>query len=217
MTAGDASAWAELLDAHAAAAGTLSRLLLAPPDEPMLAALREVDLATHWPLADESPGDDGADSALGQGLRLLTSGVRAAVPELTDDYRALFVGPASLRACPYESVYTSVDHLTFEAQTLAVRRWYAEYGLVAPRLHREPDDHLGLELAFVSHLCLRALDAGASDAAVEPLARFLHEHVLTFLPRVAEHIVGGAETDFYRGVGYLLEHAGARLAAEFQR
>lgn len=205
MTDAGLAARADLLDAHAAAAGTLSRLLLAPPDEPMLAALRTTDLASQWPLPGAEPG-----------LVLLAAGVRAGVPELTDDHRDLFVGPASLRACPYESVYTSVDHLTFEAATLEVRRWYAEYGLAAPRLHREPDDHLGLELAFVSHLCLHALDRGATLAAARPLAQFLREHVLTFLPQVAGHIVAGAQTDFYRGVGLLLGNAGARLAEDFR-
>ncbi len=217
---GSGTASADLLDAHAAAAGTLSRLLLAPPDESVLAALRDTDLITQWPLAVDvgagtgtSGGGDQArdDEALRAGLDLLAAGSQTPLRDIEIDHRVLFVGPESMRACPYESVYTSVDHLTFEAQTLQVRRWYAAYGLQAPRVHREPDDHLGLELAFVSHLCLAALDAGASEAALDPIARFLRDHVLTFLPQVAGHIVTGAATDFYRGVGHLLGHAGTRL------
>ena len=41
-----------------------------------------------------------------------------------------------MRACPWESVHRSEEGLTFEAETLQVRRSYAAVGLQAPALNK---------------------------------------------------------------------------------
>ncbi len=142
----------ERLDAYAAATGFVSRLLLDSPDGPLLAALSAPGVLDEWPVrADQHQAGRAALAAsLAEGAESMR--------EMHDDHRRLFLGPERVLACPYESVYLNEEHLTFGSQTLAVREWYSRYGLRAPAEGREPDDHIGLELVFVSHLCVLALD-----------------------------------------------------------
>lgn len=196
---------ADRLDRFAAAYLMLSRLLTAAPDDELVTALRAPGALEAWPMQ--------RDAATERGLQLLTSSMRVpeTLPTLALDFQWLFEGPGLPRAVAYESVYRSDERLHFEASTFEVRRAYEEFGLVAPRLNQEPDDHIALELSFLSHLCTRALDALDSDddvtldrcLAVEQ--EFLASHLMTWAPAFIADLAAGAETDFFRGVAALLE------------
>ena len=109
-------------------------------------------------------------------------------------------------------------HLVFERETMLVRAAYAEFGLAAPRLNREPDDHIGLELGFVATLCVRGMDAldDGDDAELTRLVRgirsFLADHLLVWAPACLTQAAEGATTHFYQGVAAL--GLGALAAAE---
>lgn len=190
------------LDALATAWTVLARLLLAPPGEESLANVRDAAMLAEWPLHDE-------DSDTGVTLLAQSASRGEDVELVRSDFRRLFVGPESLQAPPWESVHRSPDRLLFEEQTFQVREWYARHGLVAPRLNREPDDHIGLELDFLATLLLRAMEAlddGRDDDALALLAdhdSFLATHVLPWAPELMGQIRRGAQTSFYRGVGAL--------------
>ena len=65
------------------------------------------------------------------------------------DYMALFVGPGTPLAPPWESVCRHKDEaLVFQKETLEVRAAYRELGLQVEKLHHEPDDHIAYELEF---------------------------------------------------------------------
>jgi putative dimethyl sulfoxide reductase chaperone len=191
---------AERLDAFAAAWTVLSRLLLAPPDEDVLAALSEPGLLDEWPLHRDGPTT--------LGLRELRSSLLTeSLPELRRDYDALFVGPGHMLATPYESVYRSEEHLIFDEATRQVRADYARAGLVNTALGREPDDHVGLEFAFLAHLCTQALDEWEDGRPIDRTLRryhcFLDDHVRVWLPTLLNSITRGARTQFYRAVADL--------------
>lgn len=133
--------------------------------------------------------------------------------DLVGDFTHLYVGPGRMAACPWESVHRSEEGLTFEAETLQVREAYAAAGLQAPALNREPDDHIGLELAFVGELSVAALDArGRGDREAEEFAlglagRFHREHPGVWGPWFADLVIEHARTDLHRASGYLLRGA----------
>lgn len=201
------------LDALAAGWTVLSRLLLAPPTADTLAQLRDADLLAQWPLRDER----GA-AARGTALLLASGAEGEDAAAVRRDFAALFVGPGRLKAPPYESVHRSQERLLFEAETFQVRQWYARFGLAAPSLGRQPDDHIGLEIEFLATLAERALTAleeSDPDAARELVAAhqaFFSEHLLAWAPAVVTLIQEHAETAFYRGVAELA--AGAFDAAQ---
>ncbi len=186
------------LEGFSAAWTALSRLLLRPPTASDLASVRDPELLAVWPLA--------RDAATTRGLALLGASTEDEEQVRRDPHR-LFVGPRPAPAPPYESVHRSRERLLFDTETLQVRGWYARFGVRAPRLHAEPDDHVGLELEFLAHL--------ASLGAVAELGEFVAEHVATWVPGFAALVVEHAETDFHRGVGHLLAGAIEQTAAEF--
>ena len=73
---------------------------------------------------------------------------------------------------PWESVHRSPRGLTFQASTLGVRELYRAWQLEVPDLHREPDDHIAFEIAFLAHLSLRAAEA-LETSDLEALERSL--------------------------------------------
>lgn len=195
------------LDAVASACTFLAHLFLRQDAGATALANLDARQVADWPL------DRDADTA--RGLALLASEVRQplAATEYVADYTRLFVGPGPMLACPWESVHRSEESLTFEAETLQVRRAYAAAGLQAPALNREPDDHLGLELAFVGELAVAALDArerGDAEGAqwaVDAAGRFVAEHLGVWGPGFADLVIEHARTDLYRAAGHLLRGA----------
>lgn len=211
---------ATMLDQLAAACNTLAAFLLSAPSQQVLDQVRDPLLLASWPTP---PSTDRT-----AGIAHLTRSLQDGENQLTvrQDYNVLFVGPDRMKAPPYESVHLSQDKLVFEQQTFVVRAAYARFGLAAPKLNQEPDDHMGLELEFLATLAVKALDCieevkAASDleaktaelnAVLSAMHAFLDQHVLRWGPEFFTLIVEHAETEFYRGVGVLglatLEHGG---------
>lgn len=196
----DHDALAVILDRFAAAFTSLSSLLVAAPDATRLDRVRDEELIGDWPLRKDLDGRRGVD--------LLHRSALAAegAAEVRRDYNRLFFGPGPVIASPYESVYRSEEHLVFELQTLQVREAYAGFGLSAPMLNKEPDDHIGLEMGFLGALCVQAMDAidAGDDAELKRLLAgvqsFLELHLLVWGPRCLDLAASGSQTLFYQGV-----------------
>lgn len=189
---------ADRLDRFAAAYVLLSRVLGSPADEALVEQLTSPEILAAWPME--------RDAATQRGLSALATRPLASLDELALDYQWLFVGPGFPRAVPYESVYLGKEHLLFEEQTFAVRDAYREFGLQAPRLNAEPDDHIALEFSFLAHVCAKALDAleagdeALVDRCLAAEQAFLADHLLKFAPQCLAAMEESAETAFYRGV-----------------
>jgi TorA maturation chaperone TorD len=131
--------------------------------------------------------------------------------ELALEYFRLFVGPDTVLAPPWETVYRHEDRLLFGQETAVIRAWYARYELVSRWLNREPDDHLGLELEFLSFLSQRTeglLREGNQEAAASVLAdqqQFLHKHLLAWVPLWRADVCRHAGLEFYKGLAVLTE------------
>lgn len=211
----DTATLAETLDGFAAATTALSQLILAPPEEEALVRVRDLAITDGWPVS----GDPECE----RGVGLLAESATAAedAERVRRDYNRLFFGPEKMKAPPYESVHRSQEGLVFEKETMEVRAAYAEFGLAAPRLNKEPDDHLGLELNFVAMLCVRGLDAASrgDDAELARLldgtARFLDEHLLVWGPTCLMQAANCSTTFFYQGVAALGLGTLARARATF--
>lgn len=194
------------LDAFAAAWTALSRLLLRPPLQGDLERVRDAGLLAVWPL--------DRDEATVEGLALLEQSTED-VTAVRDDFHRLFVGPRVV-AHPWESVHRSEEHLLFDESTMQVRKWYARYALAAPRLNREPDDHIGLELEFLAHLAQLALHhPDRTPQVMADVRSFLTDHVAPWAPQLAQLIIDQAHSMFYRGIGRLLAGTVAQSVAVF--
>jgi len=141
---------------------------------------------------------------------------------LQDDHLKLFVGLGKVIAPMWASVYFSEKKLLFQEQTIQVRNWYARFSLQAEKLNQEPDDHIGLEMLFISHLASLALQAIEQDdektlnEILQAQREFLSEHLLRWGPVWAKLVKERAETDFYRGLAHLTHGALLAVAETLQ-
>ncbi|HEX7662348.1 MAG TPA: molecular chaperone TorD family protein [Pseudonocardiaceae bacterium] len=189
------------LDTVAAAFVTLGGFHRAAPDETALAAFWE--LLEDWPLPDTA--------AAARGL----AEMRAArdKPETAEairrDHDLLYGDSATAKVPPYESVHRGIEGLLFDEHTLQVRDAYRTLSLRAPRLNREPDDHIGLEFDFVARAAIAALDAidqaqpARAERAADAGVMFLRDHLLRWAPGMLDRVVAVAQTHFMRGLALL--------------
>ena len=175
-----------------------------PPSDDFLQQLTSEELLHHWPV--ESDGQ-ALINALTLMNRFLAAREGHKVAQIKEDFNALFIGPHELKAVPWSSVYLTEEQLVMTEPAMAVRSFYRHYGVEIHTGEHEPDDHIGLQFAFMAHLIGRALDAVEQDQAYEPwveaIGEFLTHHVLTWSGRFLEVMETGAETDFYKGLAQL--------------
>ena len=138
---------------------------------------------------------------------------RALYLDMHMDHLALFSGPQPA-AAPWESVWREKDRLLFGRSTQEVRDFYWEWGIAAERGGHEPEDHLGLELAFVLFLVQSMAASFASSGASygvscsgqspqAALADFMDRHLLTWAGDCLKKAAECANTVFYREMSAL--------------
>jgi putative dimethyl sulfoxide reductase chaperone len=203
--------------------GLLGRILYEDLDRAWLRSLIAEDVFAESPFGMEQ-------TEIQRGLELLqrwTAENRGGISDeemtsIETDHLRLFVGLDHVLAPVWESVYFTESHLVFQESTLQVREWYARFGLQMKRLHREPDDHIGLELSFIAHLASRAVqaieeaDEASLDSLLQAQRHFLSEHLLRWGPAWAKLVKKHAQTDFYRGLAHLTHGTLLALAEELE-
>jgi putative dimethyl sulfoxide reductase chaperone len=127
--------------------------------------------------------------------------------EQKDEFYRLFVGPETIIAPPWESVYRSKEGLLFEETTYQVRENYHEFGLRFVQENNEPDDHIAIELEFILHLnglCLVASNDGQLDKLLDHQIQFLEQHMNQWIPAFCEKILNQTDSLLYKGAALLL-------------
>ena len=136
------------------------------------------------------------------GAALKHDSCRALYLDLHMDHLALFSGPQPA-AAPWESVWREKDRLLFGRRTQEVRDFYRAWGIAAERDGHDPEDHLGLELAFILFL-VQSMGGAASVASCRgetpqaALAAFMDEHTLIWAGNCLKKSSECAATVFYR-------------------
>ena len=132
------------------------------------------------------------------------------------EYTKLFVGPPSPAAAPWETMYRGKNvTVGFGQATFEMRELLREAGLEVRNVNNQYEDHLGIELLYLSELCRReAMGKGAAEVA--DIAAFVERHPLSwigpFLDRVSEAVPGGYFAGLLLVAQRVLEHH-ARLLA----
>lgn len=199
--------------------GLLGRALYGFPDREWLQSLADQDPFEEIPFGASQPDIQAGLPLLRSWAAKSRGGMKDGDFELLKaDHLRLLIGVETVEAPPWESVHLSPEHLLFQEETWQVRLWYRRFGLEPANLHKEPDDHVGLELTFVAHLAALALDAldrrdsAAFDELLQAQRRFLAEHLLRWVPSWCELLRSKAGTDFYRGIALVTGGAVKELA-----
>jgi TorA maturation chaperone TorD len=191
----------------------LSRLFRVEVDADLLNALKDGEILVS----------DGALSAdLSEGIHLMKkylNSSEASTLDLAKDYAKAFCGAGSTNktsAYPFESVYTSADGILMQEARDDALRWYHRFGLGKSAEWHDCEDHLALELEFLTFLIneyLITIQLGNKDSVASLLrtqADFMRQHLINWVPRFVKDAIRYSNTDFYRGLAsftaaYLLQ------------
>ncbi len=187
--------------------GLLSRLFRKEIDEDLLKQMHEM----HYRVAT---GNEKVD----EGHRLIAtylSGIwEHTMTELAADYMRTFFGHGyngHAAAYPFESVYSSEKRLLMQDARDEVLALYRAAGLEKQDSWKEGEDHMALELEYMQILAQRTADAlndGDEPKAVNLVKSqkgFLEDHLGGWAPLLSEQMLRFAQTDFYKGLAYLME------------
>lgn len=210
--------WAYFLFGEALLFNLLGKLIFSLPDGEWLQSLYTNEVFAEAPFAMDQPD-------VVQGLALLNRWGQSPIEiddsmlqDLNVDSTRLFFGPGRVLAPLWESVYFTEERLVFQESTLDVRRWYQRFKLEPENLHKEPDDHIALEMAFVAHLAslgVQALeigDEGECERLLQAQSEFADGHLLKWGAVWCQRVIENARTDFYQGIALLTRGALAELA-----
>ena len=195
-----------LLAQQAAGYELLGRLFQREVDAELLRSLCEGRYPAHT-------GNDHLDEGYRGLVVFLNHRGERTGTELNVDYLHVFIGntqDASHVAYPYESVYTSPDHLLMQDARDAVLAAYRSEMITLVNEHNEPEDHMGFELAFCAVLLRRAVEAltaGNTARAIELVEKeraFVREHLGVWAPEFASDVKRIAQTGFYRALADIL-------------
>lgn len=183
----------------------LGRLYMVEVDDDLFKQLKKMNLP-------ENTGYKEMD----EGYSLLKKYLRNHDPDpITDlavDYARVFLGAGvyeGIVAHPYESVYTSPEHLIMQDARDEVLALYHSKGLDKSDSWDIPEDHIALEFAYMSYLCQETLDAIEKEDVtnvfklLKEQKEFLEHHLLNWIPDFCKDIEKCSSTDFYNGIAKL--------------
>lgn len=130
--------------------------------------------------------------------------------ELDIDFARIFLGLGPLAAFPYESIYKSRLGLLMQEPFDEARTFYSKAGIKKNPNLKEPEDHIGIELAFMANLSNKAGMALKEDKKEEAFLylemqkEFLQGHLSSWIPSLCKDILIAAQTEFYKTLANLL-------------
>jgi TorA maturation chaperone TorD len=114
------------------------------------------------------------------------------------DFTSLFSGSESPMAPPTESDYRKKYNFTLVNKESEVSDFYRAYAWQSRFRNSMSDDHIGIELLFLTLMVEKYLEMG------NEIRRFITDHLLTWVPDWNESIQEHATTLSYKGIGSLI-------------
>ena len=113
------------------------------------------------------------------------------ITELSVEYTRLFVGPPSPAAPPWETYYPEQEGVNvtcgFGEPTFAMKALLREEGLQISGENHQFEDHMGIELLYISTLLLRAAE-GETELFTK-VSHFICEHPRKWIDRLCAKVV----------------------------
>lgn len=135
---------------------------------------------------------------------------------LARDFARLFSPEGLKLALPYESGYNGKDKDDEIHEN--VGEFYNSYGWKSLARDKASDDHLGVELLFLTKLIDKFLlldDEPCCCEMKKEIGRFIGNHILSWLPEWNSRMQDHAESVYYKGIGNLIYACSEDLYAFF--
>lgn len=160
------------------------------------------------------PASRGINAEFSQHVEaMLESLSNESLEDLQVDHARLFVGPFSLLAHPFGSVYMEEGNILMGESTVAVQALYRDAGLDMSGDFKNPPDHIMAELEFYAYLLNQEREAQGQDDAEsvsrfkEIRRRFFADHLGRWGREFASKVISNATTPFYAELGKLTKVA----------
>ncbi|OAB42874.1 TorD/DmsD family molecular chaperone [Paenibacillus glacialis] len=125
------------------------------------------------------------------------------------EYHRLFEGIRPIVPSLCESDYRSILSKNSVDFTLDISNMYAQSSIVFNKLHHEQDDHISIELEFMAVLGERMSDdirlRTSQQLLIDTQIQFLEQHVMKWVPSLADVLCKQAQTPVYRSLGYIIQ------------
>ncbi len=126
---------------------------------------------------------------------------------LRNDYNRLFISGSEHRIRLFESQYNDDVTTHTYPKRESVTEFYDSYGWSSKFRGKISDDHLGIEILFLTRLVEKYLildDEACSNEMSNEIRRFIDQHLLTWIHKWDTEIQGNALTLCYKGIGTLI-------------
>jgi putative dimethyl sulfoxide reductase chaperone len=161
-------------------------------------------MVKNLPLSSRNPGFIKAASQ----LRESAGDTASSYEIMKNDFLNLFGGKGVPLAAPYETFYQDTDRIINGKNNGLVSDFYKSYGWESRFRDQIPDDHLGIELLFLTLMIEKYLELDDEVCCREmkhEIARFLNQHILSWVPRWNEDVQKNALSLGYKGIGTLIQ------------
>jgi putative dimethyl sulfoxide reductase chaperone len=126
---------------------------------------------------------------------------------LHEDYIRLFIRPLPALAPAFESLYSKEIADITGYNSSSVTEFYESYGWVSKFKTKINDDHIGIELLFLTLLIDKymTLDDDACQGEMrKEIRRFINHHILSWVPQWNIKIQENANTLSFKGIANLI-------------
>lgn len=126
---------------------------------------------------------------------------------LREDYIRLFARKELILAPAYESLYRINGQLNSSHSAASVTEFYNSYGWESKFKGKIKDDHLGIELLFLTLLIDKYLvldDDACRGEMRKEIRRFIDLHILSWIPEWNKKVQDHSNTLCFKGIGTLI-------------
>ncbi|HLN54645.1 MAG TPA: molecular chaperone TorD family protein [Bacteroidales bacterium] len=125
--------------------------------------------------------------------------------KMHEDYTRLFAREGSSLAPAFESLYR--NHTPPGAKAETVTEFYKAYGWESKFRGKISDDHLGVELLFLTLMVEKYLefdDEACKNEMKNEIRRFINKHILSWIREWNKDVQAHSKTLSFKGVGTLI-------------
>jgi putative dimethyl sulfoxide reductase chaperone len=176
-------------------------MVMYEPNEECIVDFWQQGIISKLPVSSSNPNFAKAASQ----LRESCNDKSLCLPLLREDYNRLFAAKEGPLAPAFESLYLSDTELRQNASN--VTDFYDSYGWISKYKGKIKDDHLGIELLFLTLLVEKYLVMDDQACMVEmrnEIRRFIDQHLLSWIRRWNIKMQEYSVTLCYKGIATLI-------------
>lgn len=188
-------------------------MIMFEPNEECITDFWTKGILKNLPVASTNPNFIKASSQ----LRDSCNDANFSGTSMHDDYRRLFMNTNKALAPAFESFYR--NHTPPGAKSDSVSQFYSDYGWESKFKGKISDDHLGVEILFLTLMIEKYLefdDDACRREMKNEIRRFIKKHILSWIPEWNKDVQTHAKTLSFKGVGTLILACSEDLASIFK-